>query len=89
MLADGPAVTLSDLPPEVRQPIRRRVRPRLPRNAATPSVSLARKSGLVAGLPEPLGSSAVSRSLTEPSSSTEVAPESSAGGRVECGIPRL
>ena len=29
VLADGPAVTLDDLPPELRQPGRRRLRPRL------------------------------------------------------------
>ncbi len=76
VLADGPAVTLNDLPPEVRQPIRRRARPRLPRAAATPAVSLAGKLGFVPGLPVPLGSSAVSRSPTEPSSFTEVDRES-------------
>ncbi len=78
MLADGPAVTLSDLPPELWQPIRRRVRPRLPSAAATPALSLASKSGFVAGLPALPGSSAVSHSLTEPSSSTQVDRESPA-----------
>ena len=35
VLADGPAVTLDDLPPELRQPGRRRLRPRLPATVAS------------------------------------------------------
>jgi transcriptional regulator with GAF, ATPase, and Fis domain len=35
VLADGPAVTLADLPPELRQPARRRLRPRLPASVIT------------------------------------------------------
>jgi transcriptional regulator with GAF, ATPase, and Fis domain len=41
VLAEGPAVTLDDLPPEVRQPGRRRLRPRLP----APTVAGASSTG--------------------------------------------
>jgi transcriptional regulator with GAF, ATPase, and Fis domain len=68
VLADGPAVTLGDLPPEVRQPLRRRLRPRLPRAAATPAVSLLTKSGSVPALPAPAGSAAVSAARPDASS---------------------
>ena len=35
VLADGPAVMFNDLPQELRQPVRRRLRPRLPAMAAS------------------------------------------------------
>jgi len=56
VLAEGAAVTLAELPPEVRQPTRRRIRPRLSRTPAIASVS---KPGFVPRLPAPAGSSAM------------------------------
>jgi transcriptional regulator with GAF, ATPase, and Fis domain len=79
VLADGPAVTLNDLPPEVRQPIRRRIRPRLPRARATPALSHAPKTGPFRGLPAPQGSSTLARSPTENSSLSELDLESPPG----------
>jgi DNA-binding NtrC family response regulator len=45
VLAEGPAVTLDDLPPELRQPSRRRLRPRLPVPAASGASSAGNLSG--------------------------------------------
>jgi transcriptional regulator with GAF, ATPase, and Fis domain len=45
VLAEGPAVTLDDLPPELRQPSRRRLRPRLPVPAASVAASADNLSG--------------------------------------------
>jgi len=45
VLAEGPAVTLDDLPPELRQPSRRRLRPRLPVLAAAGALSAGNLSG--------------------------------------------
>ncbi len=45
VLAEGPAVTLDDLPPELRQPSRRRLRPRLPAPAASGASSAGNLSG--------------------------------------------
>ena len=72
VLADGPAVTVGDLPPEVRQPIRRRVRPRLPKTAAGPALSHSAKSGLVPALPAPSSSSSLAHSSIELLSASEV-----------------
>jgi transcriptional regulator with GAF, ATPase, and Fis domain len=72
VLADGPGVTLLDLPPEVRQPIRRRVRPRLPRLAATVAASSVTKSGFVPGLPAPAGFSSLANSPNDHQSPSEI-----------------
>jgi transcriptional regulator with GAF, ATPase, and Fis domain len=66
VLAEGAAVTLADLPPELRQPIRPRVRPRLPRTAATARAGALSRSGFVPRLPGPAGSSALARSPADP-----------------------
>jgi transcriptional regulator with GAF, ATPase, and Fis domain len=56
VLADGPAVTLGDLPPELRQPGRRRLRPPLPATAAFAVVPTASGAGLPpAPKPAPAG----------------------------------
>jgi transcriptional regulator with GAF, ATPase, and Fis domain len=47
VLAEGPAVTVDDLPPELRQPSRRRLRPRLPVPAASVAASADNLSGAV------------------------------------------
>jgi len=72
VLADGPAVALADLPPEVRQPTRRRVRPRLSRVAPTLAVASLTRPGFAAALPAPSGSSALSHSPAEPGSASGV-----------------
>jgi transcriptional regulator with GAF, ATPase, and Fis domain len=45
VLAEGPAVTLDDLPPELRQPSRRRLRPRLPSPATSGAAAVGSLSG--------------------------------------------
>ncbi|MFI5454806.1 MAG: sigma 54-interacting transcriptional regulator [Isosphaerales bacterium] len=58
VLADGPAVTLGDLPQELRQPSRRRLRPRLPAPVVSGVASPAAPAG--AGLPRAAKASAAS-----------------------------
>ena len=57
VLADGPAVTLDDLPPELRQPGRRRLRPRLPAPVASGASPAGNLSGT--GLSAPPVKSAI------------------------------
>lgn len=63
VLADGPAVMLDDLPRELRQPVRRRLRPRLPARAA-----VAARSGVGSSTPK------ADKSPTGPGSSPARAP---------------
>jgi transcriptional regulator with GAF, ATPase, and Fis domain len=58
VLADGPAVMLGDLPPELRQPGRRRLRPRISALTASPAAPSATAAG--AGLPPAANSVAAS-----------------------------
>jgi transcriptional regulator with GAF, ATPase, and Fis domain len=51
VLADGPAVTVDDLPVELRQPGRRRLRPRLPVSTAVLAAHGASSTGLTPGTP--------------------------------------
>ena len=66
VLADGPSVTLEDLPMELRQPRRRRLRPRISsRVAPRPAVARARRKAALAS-PGPAPSSSASATALEP-----------------------
>ena len=62
VLADGPAVMFDDLPQELRQPVRRRLRPRLPAAVASGAVS----SNAAGGIEPPGGTIPVRPSPTAP-----------------------
>jgi DNA-binding NtrC family response regulator len=74
VLADGPALTLADLPPELRRPGRRGLRPRLPAAGAVPgsAVAIEGLNGRVAPPSARAGASAAGRLDPDSSGAAEV-----------------
>jgi transcriptional regulator with GAF, ATPase, and Fis domain len=64
VLADGPAVMFSDLPQELRQPVRRRLRPRLPAPVAS-GVSASHSTGGIGPAATPVRSGRADNAFAE------------------------